>query len=165
LSLEEKRLELLPDKRGELLPLYESLLAVAEAAGHGEGKGEGGKEEDGEGEGEGGDEWLAQAVAPQGLPQLVEIRLACGPFPLDWPAVVAAAKRVLAVAASAAAVAAAAAALGADGCVFVYNKYIRRVSPSPHHHPIIPSPSHTHQITAAPTPLLPSLRRRPRRGS
>ena len=152
LALEETRLELLPTRRGELLPLYDSLLAAAEAAVVQQGKGGGGtgKEEGeaaamavvqgkggggtGEEEGEGEDDgaWLARAVAPHGLPQLVEIRLACGPFPLDWRAVVAAAKRVLAVAASAA---------SAAGCVYevYYDMHVR--CPLPTHPPLCLSPS------------------------
>lgn len=96
LSLEEKRLELLPDRRTELLPLYESLLALAERAVQ-----EAKKETEEEGEVD-SKEWVKEVVADRGG---VGIRMACGPFPLAWASVVAAAKRVLALAVAAAVVA------------------------------------------------------------
>jgi hypothetical protein len=100
--------------------MYEALLGAAERAvaamattvEAGEGEDEGGgcsKDEEEGGEGE-GDEWLQRAVAPPSesglLPQVVEIHLRAGPFPLAWPVVVEVAKRVLAVAVAVAAAAA-----------------------------------------------------------
>lgn len=59
-------------------------------------------------------EWIAHALAPSeggvgGLSQLVAIPLRVGPFPVQWPAVVRSARRVLAVAAAASAASASAA--------------------------------------------------------
>ncbi|KAM3568269.1 hypothetical protein VYU27_009606, partial [Nannochloropsis oceanica] len=96
LAREEKRLELQPERRVELLPLYESLLTMLEKGDVVPSDSEDPFEDEGAGKEEGGGEgWREEGLVTH-LPRLMAITMAAS-SPLDWGRVKETSRRILRV--------------------------------------------------------------------